>query len=198
MVKAVHYKSDSELLLALRQGAPSAFELLYHKYYRMVAKQAANAGRTGADAEDLFQELLVILVRKIRQPEFQLSAKLSTYLFAIARNLLYKQSGPDTLSRSADTILPERPSENEADELAVRAQREEQLTAVVDQLELLQTDCRQVLKLFFFEKRSQVEIAGILGYSESFVKVKKFRCLDYLRKQVKASPLFQRFQNDNA
>lgn len=188
------YESDEALLKDLRNGASQAFETLYRQYYRMVVKQVADAGEAGAYAEDLFQEVLVVLVRKVRDPEFRLNAKLSTFLFAVARNLLLKKAGKkfetsvidSTLIRLGGHQLPEDPTDIKT--------REEQLNVVAGYLELLEEDCHEVLMLSFYEKRPQAEIAGIMGYSESFVKVKKHRCLEYLRKQVKKHPLFRHLQ----
>ena len=189
MDKSLTYESEEELLKALREGAAPAFETLYRQYYRMIARQASDAGR--ADAEDLFQELLVILVRNIREPGFQLTSKLSTYLFAIAKNLILKNIHPKAEFSSADVSVYQRENPGSTEEEEEREKLEKQLTAIAGLLETLEEDCRRVLRLSFFEKRSQAEIAGEMGYAESFVKVKKHRCLDYLRKQVKLHTLFK-------
>ena len=188
MYKTITYKSDEYLLEALRRGDREAFEFLYRQYYRMAARQANDQGLGDADTEDIFQEMLLILVQKVQDPGFRLTAKLGTYLFAVLRNLLFKKTGkkiPVTQSDDALLHLPE--SEPNLD----RAVWEEKLSVVAGNLELLEDGCRTLLVLSFFEKRSQAEIAEAMGYAESFVKVKKHRCLEYLRKKVKAHPLFK-------
>lgn len=195
MNKSLTYETEDELLKALRQGAAPAFEMLYRQYFRMVAKQTADAGLGSADAEDLFQEVLVVLVRKIKEPEFQLTAKLSTYLFAIARNLILKKASPKAEFSTGEIAAFQTDAPPAANELEDREQRENQLNVVVGYLEALEDDCQQLLKLSFFEKYSQAEIAEKMGYADSFVKVKKHRCLEYLRKQVKTHTLFKHLQN---
>jgi len=194
MRKTVVYHSDEALLKDLRAAAPTAFEALYRQYFRMVAKQVSDAGQSGVEAEDLFQEVLVVLVQKVRDPEFQLSAKLSTYLFAVSRNLLLKKTGKKTEMAVGDDTLIRLGGEQAPDNLADLKNREEQLNIVVGYLELLEEDCNRLLNLTFYEKRSHSDIAGIMGYSEAFVKVKKHRCLSHLRNRVKAHPLFSRLQ----
>ena len=93
MDKSLTFETDQSLLIALRKSDPAAFELLYRQYYRMVAKQANDYRLPDEEIEDLFQEVLLVLVQKVRTPEFELTAKLSTYLFAVARNLLLKKTG---------------------------------------------------------------------------------------------------------
>lgn len=196
MPKPLTYESDAAHLMALRREEPAAFEALYRQYFRMVAKQALMMGVTGTDIEDLFQELVLILVRKVRDTQFKLSAKMSTYVYAVARNLLLKKTGKKAEFPVEESSLLALEDSWSADELDARIEMEEQLNVVVGYLELLEDDCREVLRLSFYEKLPQAEIAQIMGYADSFVKVKKHRCLEYLRKQVKTHPLFKDLQND--
>ncbi|MBK9337451.1 MAG: sigma-70 family RNA polymerase sigma factor [Lewinellaceae bacterium] len=188
MNKALEYESDEVLLDALRKNDPAAFEFLYRQYYRMVTSQVNDRGLSDADAQDIFQEVLLVLVRTIQRPDFGLTAKLSTFLFAIARNLLLKKSGkPTDMPLDDESLLRLGHQTPETDP----ALFEERLNTVVDCLALLDSDCCTLLMLSFFEKRSQTEIAQTMGYTEAFVKVKKHRCLNYLRKHVKQHPLFK-------
>jgi RNA polymerase sigma factor (sigma-70 family) len=162
----------------------------------MVAKQAIDMGISNTDVEDLFQEILIILVRKARDAEFKLSAKLGTYLYAVARNLLLKKTGKKPEFPVDESVLLRLEEGWSVDEMEDRLDLEDKLNVVVGYLELMDDDCRRLLKMSFYEKRPQVEIAKILGYADSFVKVKKHRCLEYLRKQVNTHPLFKDSQND--
>lgn len=198
MDNSLTFDSDATLLEALRKGVPTAFEALYRRYFHMVAKQASDHGMPDAEKEDLFQDVLFVLIRKIREPEFELTAKLSTYLFAIARNLLLKKSASKKEIATEDSDLLDLVGKIQIEDLSERSQEESRLNVVIGCLEILEEDCRRLLLLAFYEKRPQSEIAAEMGYSEAFVKVKKFRCLEYLRKHVKAHPLFKHLQNDAA
>lgn len=188
MDKSRTFESDQALLEALRRGDTDAFEFLYHQYYRMVAQQANRYRWEEAKIEDLFQDVLLALVQKVRVADFELTAKLSTFLFAITRNLILKKSSkPDDIPLDEATMPSYTQPEQEED----AGIREAQLNAVADALNTLEPDCRTMLLLSFYEKRSQTEIAEIMGYTEAFVKVKKHRCLNYLRKHIRDHPLFR-------
>jgi DNA-directed RNA polymerase specialized sigma24 family protein len=45
-----------------------------------------NNGRTD-DAEDIFQDTMIVLLEKLRQDDFMLTASIKTYIMAIAKNL---------------------------------------------------------------------------------------------------------------
>ena len=58
----------------------------YRLYYPMVKKLVVEKGGTKEDAEDVFQETLIVLIEKKRNKEFNLTSKESTYVYGIALN----------------------------------------------------------------------------------------------------------------
>lgn len=69
--------------------------------------------------------------------------------------------------------------------------QEDQYAIVERTMTFLKEECRDMLKLFYFERKSMNEIAGVLGYSQDFVKVKKSRCMNELRKKLLQHEEFQ-------
>ncbi|HET6996503.1 MAG TPA: sigma factor, partial [Chitinophagaceae bacterium] len=53
----------------------------------MTRKIVVSNGGNAQDAEDIFQEALIIVCRKVKDPGFQLTAQLSTYLYSVSRFL---------------------------------------------------------------------------------------------------------------
>src|SRR5687767_7786745 len=93
---------DDQLLLQLKNGDSTSFKQLYKTYFPSVALYVKqNMGNT-ADAEDLFQEAILVLVQKVRQPEFALTSSLKTYLYAIAKNLWLKRLRDNKLMVDSD------------------------------------------------------------------------------------------------
>ena len=54
-------------------------------------------------------------------------------------------------------------------------------------MEEISGDCKELLLSFYFKKMPLKEIAAIMDYSDGFVKVKKKRCMDALKKKVLAA-----------
>jgi RNA polymerase sigma factor (sigma-70 family) len=182
--------TEQEMLTALKNGNAKAFEELYVRYYRMVSHLIDNLGGKEEDAQDIFQEALFVLVKKIREPDFQLTGKISTLLFAISRNLYLKKrkKGNNELSMEDRKLIQVG---DDTDEPVDHEEKELMIAILLDKLNSMDEDCRNVLQAVFFKNLPHAEIAKLTGYSEAFVKVKKFRCLEYLRKLVKASPFFR-------
>lgn len=187
MERKVDHLPDMELLAQLKRGDRAAFETVYRQFFRMTAGQVNQFGRADFLAEDIFQESLIVLVRLINKPDFVLTSKLSTLLFGISRNVMLQKTGKKAEILVEDAkMLRLGTTDDEPDPEAI-AEQETLLSAIEQNMGLIAEDCRELLTFSFFEKLPQAEIAVKMGYSEAFVKVKKFRCLEYLRKKVKAS-----------
>ncbi len=174
---------EEEWLDRLRAGKKSAYEDLYRRHYRMVEHLILRMGGNDEDARDVFQEVLFALVQSIRRPGFQLRGKVSTLLYAIARNLWLKKKAAEQPKAEIGGNLSGIPSEESGRQEAL--EKEALLTLVSNGMEELEDDCRSVLRYAFYQNLSHAEIARLMGYTEAFVKVKKFRCLEYLRKIVR-------------
>ncbi len=82
---------NTALLERLRREERVAFEFLYRYHFPPVLRFVLTNSGTRADAEDLFQEALLVLIDKARQPHFELTASVKTFLYAISRNLWLKR-----------------------------------------------------------------------------------------------------------
>jgi DNA-directed RNA polymerase specialized sigma24 family protein len=88
MIKGSTY-SDAELLAAIRRGDQlnNAIYFIYQQYSQTIQSFIlANSGMP-ADAEDIFQETVVIFIDLVKKEKFRGEARVKTFLTAIARNL---------------------------------------------------------------------------------------------------------------
>ncbi|MBI1227535.1 MAG: sigma-70 family RNA polymerase sigma factor [Bacteroidetes bacterium] len=183
---------DNAYLTELRKGSPQAFEELYNRYFRMVEDLVFKYNGSTEDARDVFQEALFVFIKKLRDPEFVLTSKASTFIYAVARNIYLKKAGKPTVEISMDNehfnFLGKAEDANAA---LAAVEKDAMLNLMNDKLGQLEADCRSVITYSFYQSLSHAQIAELTGYTEAFVKVKKFRCLEYLRKLVKATDLFK-------
>ncbi len=84
--------SDTELMALVKEGDYGAFDVLYHRYRGPVLRFLFALTWDAQAAEDGLQEVFVGLFRA--RADYVPTAKLSTYLFQIARNhYLSQRSG---------------------------------------------------------------------------------------------------------
>jgi len=141
------------------------------------------------DARDIFQEALLVFIKKLQTPNFELTAQPKTYLYAVCRNLWLKQL--QKKKRHKGTIQIDDPDNTialiQVDEIAEKKAIEAKHELISEIMEEISGDCKELLMSFYFKKMPLKEIAAIMDYSEGFVKVKKKRCMDALKKKVLAA-----------
>src|SRR6059036_774144 len=76
---------DAALMLRVRQGDMEAFEELVEKYKQPVMNLVYRTLPDATEAEDLAQHVFVQVYKSAHR--YEISAKFSTWLFTIARNL---------------------------------------------------------------------------------------------------------------
>jgi RNA polymerase sigma factor (sigma-70 family) len=100
---------DLSLLHGLKMHNEKAIYEVYTRYYPSVEKYILmNSGRL-QDAEDVFQDTVLVLLNYIAKKDFNLTCTLKTLTFAIARRLWLKQ----LRQRSRNETLSELETEQE-------------------------------------------------------------------------------------
>ncbi len=77
--------NDKKILEFFKTGQRDrAFKQLYSLYPR-IEKLVLSKGGEKSDAQDVFQEALIILNRNLEQSNFKLTASFYTYLYSVSR-----------------------------------------------------------------------------------------------------------------
>lgn len=168
--------SDKEFLESIKKGDEAALDYLYTKHYRMMVNMIIKNSGTEVEAKDIFQEALIVFWRKAMSPDFELTSKISTYIYSICQNLWRKE-----LDRK------KRLSYEEADGIQESNFDKKEKEKLVHQcINALGDTCKQVLTLYYFDGMSMNDIAEKLGFSNAdTAKTKKYKCKKELDAIVK-------------
>lgn len=177
--------TDTALLEGLAAGSREAVAEIYRLYRPMLTKWMITRGGTETDADDVFQEALMVMFEKAKLPEFCLTCKLSTYLFAVSKRLWFKK-----IELSAGYISFNDQDEDEEsaghayeDDLIMHLEKEHQFTQLWNSMEKLGDPCSQLLKAFYIDNKSMQDIAVAFGYTNAEnAKTQKYKCLTRLKK----------------
>ena len=158
-----------------RRDREKALRYLYKELPKVKANIIASGGDK-ATAEEIFHDALLLLVEKVTDPGFELTSKLSTYLYGIARflwmNELRKQNKSIALEWS-DTLIVS------SEDLNYDEGREARFDALDKILMSLTVRCQEVFDRFYFKKESMKTIATALGFSNvNSVKTQKYKCME--------------------
>ena len=175
---------DQKIIELIRSNKNDQALLALYKNFPAVQKMIRSKGGNAADAEDVFQEALIILCRKIRDTGFVLNAQLSTYLFSVCR-FLWK----DELRKKRNHVVHDfETGLNNLEELqlADRTEEEARIKLAEKMINELGERCREVLLLFYNGGLKLKDIAAKMGYSsENTAKNQKYKCLEAAKNKLK-------------
>ncbi|TNE81807.1 MAG: sigma-70 family RNA polymerase sigma factor [Bacteroidetes bacterium] len=179
--------TDDELVLEIKRGNKQALLQLYRDNFSAVRNHILKNNGKEEDAEDILQDAVVVVWQKVSHPEFELTSKLSTFLFAVAKNLwlkaLNKNKRMEPMQDQLDYKVSSEFSHVEAADL----------NWVVHYMDRLGDTCKQLLQMFYFEERNMQEIAQSLNFANAdTAKAKKYQCFKRLESMVK-----ERFQKSD-
>ena len=184
--------ADTVLMLRVKEGDRLAFTALVEKYKQPVMNLAFRTLKDGTEAEDVAQ--LVFLQVYKAAPRYAASAKFSTWLFTIARNVCLNEIRRRT-RHPADSLDEPAPGDDETsarqhadlrsaappDELL----RDELEAKVEEALAALPENQRTAILLWQRDESSYEEIAEVLGCSVSATKSLIHRGREALKERLK-------------
>ena len=193
MTAAVAEASDEELLQRFHAGDPAAFETLLHRYQRPVFNFILRSTRDHGTAEELLQEVFMKVIQK--SAEFRGTAKFSTWLFTLARNLCIDTGRKMVFRRHRSLDAPLGGLEGEAPNLSERVASETvgadrsligqdlqaRIRAAVDDLP---DEQREVFLLRELEHMPFKDIADVVGVPENTVKSRMRYALERLQRAL--------------
>lgn len=174
---------DAEIIQGIRSGDNIAVQKLYKLYYPTVSKMILNNSGSLAEAQDIFQETVMVLYDKITNGNFELSSKLKTFLYAVAKRLWLKQ-----LTRGGSKYHIDSIDNHEDSLIAVEAIEEHEileknLVHMEEALNGLGEPCKTILHDFYILNKSMTEIGEKFGYTNADnAKTQKYKCLQRLKK----------------
>lgn len=158
-------------------------EVLYNKWPD-VKRYLKSKGCKSADAEDIFQEALLIFARKLKDPEFELTVESFHYVKSTCKFIWYNQSRKE--SKHRQTELHENFSEEEDEDWILK---ELKLKSIEDALSQIGKQCQQILKMFYGLGLNMVEIAKKVGLrNDKVAKAQKYRCINKVKEIVLNEP----------
>jgi RNA polymerase sigma-70 factor (ECF subfamily) len=171
---------DLRLLVARSQeGDRNALEELYLLHFDRVYGYLHVTVGNRHDAEDLTTQTFLRMLESIGRFRWQ-SAPFSAWLLRIAHNLAIDHFRAGRRAQAEDEV-PERDEGPSAEAEALGSIAQLGMLELIDQLS---TEQRQVLVLKFYFGFGDAETGGILGKSEGAVKSLQHRALAALERQL--------------
>ena len=172
--------SADGLLSRLKKEENAAFERLHKDCFPAVARYIKQNSGSRQDAEDIFQEAIIVLLYKIRQPEFLLTASLKTFLFSISKNLWLKKLRDNQRVTIADESSLASLS---TDDSETAHQHENELAGW---LQKITANCRRILQAVFYLNEPISSLMRKMGWKNKHTAAnQKYKCIEQIRRESK-------------
>lgn len=178
--------SDEELIKAVLEGDETAFSLIFERYRRLSIHLISRFFRQREEIEDIVQQAFTKIYFSLKDFRGGHEKSFSAWISRLTVNVCYdelrkRQKRSENLfsdfSEEEQNLLSGMIEENHSDvekNLASKDLAEKLLSK-------LEAKERVAMTLLYGEDFSVAEVAKIVGWSESNVKTKLFRCRRHLR-----------------
>lgn len=186
--------SNSDLIHGIRNHDSCLLKYVYDTYYPIIEGYITRNQGSREQARDVFQDAMIIIYRRIRSDELELSCKFGTYLYAICKNIWIQERKKDLLRTEKlrqQALVVNDPGP--ADDPLLQ----NHLTNLFNKhFEDLSKDCQKILSMYF-NNFSVEEIRAEMNYKDlHHTADRKYRCKKSLINRIVNDPLFKRLKNE--
>ncbi|RPI44316.1 MAG: RNA polymerase sigma factor [Bacteroidetes bacterium] len=177
--------SDEEIIAGLRKRDNRVLQYIYKNSYNPIKQLILNNAGCDNDAEDIFQEALIVIFKKLREEEeFRLKAAFNTYIYSISR-LLWLKHLRNIRKIEIDPLNRDLEERIEFEEPSPVQDKDLRMAIYQRTLMKIPEDCQKILRLTAQDISSR-EIAEQLGFrSEGYVRKRRHFCKEYLVTKIK-------------
>ena len=175
--------NEAAVIEAIRNNNNSkAINVLYSQLLPDVKRYIRSNNGKDEDAEDIFQDALVVLYDYIKTGRYNESHSMAGFVMTICRNLWINKAKRDKWQIGLNKVADIAEDVNVNDVL-IHKERE---TLVHESMAKLGPRCQELLILSNFEKLSMKEIVSRMGFeNENAAKTRKYKCMQRLIEIVK-------------
>ena len=180
--------TDIELYVGVRSKDNKVLNFIYKHYYPLIESLIVSNQGDGQEAQDIFQESVILIYRKLKQKDIETSGSFKSYLYSTAKFLWLnklksgnvKQKYAEELKSTADTV-------SDISETYIVNQKYKLFQKHFGQLDKF---CKEVMQMQL-QKFTYEEIAKKLNKDPDYIKSKKYKCKEILIKNIKNDPEFK-------
>ena len=165
----------------IREGDMEAFRLLVETHQARVIGTISKMLGSDAESEDLAQQVFIRIWKSA--PRYKPTAKFTTWLFRITRNLVFNELRRKRhfVDQAEEIPEPKERAEKEPDQVLLE---EELQVAIQDAINRLPESQRLAIILRRYEEMPYEEIAKVMGTTVPAVKSILFRARAELRQRL--------------
>lgn len=175
-------QANQHLIQGFRKNDTNVLEGIYMRVFPKIKTYVVKNNGNETQAKDIFQDAFIVCWKNIKADKLAEGSNVEAYLYTIAKNKWtdYLRSAEYKKKKSGQDLLKSIKSDdyNRVDEREEEVKRK----AMRQALAQLGENCKLLLNLFYFERKSMEDIARTLNLASASARNQKYRCMEKLRK----------------
>lgn len=173
-------QTNTDIIIDLKGNNNEAFGTLYKNYFGLVSHFITKNNGTIHDAENVFQDTMIVLITKLQQDDFVLDASIKTYIMAIAKNLWFKK----LRSANRETALTDIHDNKFYEKITLAIEAEKTYwDKLQNYLHKITEHCKGLIHDMFFKNKPIEQIQKEYGYTTKHnAQNQKHKCVEQIRK----------------
>jgi RNA polymerase sigma factor (sigma-70 family) len=181
--------SDEELIREIKNGSKSAMDVLVRRYYKTIFAFVYRRVTDKTIAYDLTQEVFIKIIKNIKR--YSKKSSFKNWALAIAVNQCrdYFRSSEAKNSKLSSEL--EEGKYQSSTSISSVFEKKENRKLIMNALNQLPHNQREVVILKYFDDLKLIEIVGITGANESTVKSRLYQAIGKLESFLERGDLFE-------
>jgi len=182
-----------EIIEGIQNRDTNVLDYVYENFFYQIKVFISKNSGSDEDAQDIYQDAILVIYQKIMRENLTLNSSFSTYLYSVCRLLWLKQLEQKKLK----TMFMEDTSKFVELDDGITDVHESNIRYKLyqDHFKKLSYNCQKILELFLARIQLK-EIARILGLKgDKYVKKRKHQCKEKLVSSIKSDPRFNEIVN---
>lgn len=174
--------SDNHIMMKVKDGDTHGLGILFERYHRLLYSFFYRMNKNASISEDLVQNVFERILRY--KHRFRGEGEFKAWMFQIARNVNFDQvrkkgnRPKEKIEDWQDQLIDQSPNQH------ALIMKKEELAMLHQALQRLDPEKREIIILSKLQGLKYQKIGELLGCSEGAVKVKVFRALRVLKKEM--------------
>jgi RNA polymerase sigma factor (sigma-70 family) len=180
--------TDEVLIKGLKEQNSKCIRYLYKEFFPLANSIVEKNSGSYEDAEDLFQDSMVVLYQRLKNENITLKCSLKTFFFGICKNLWMQRLDRKWRLLYSDSLAEEPVGSYEIANWEFSEELLEKKRLFLKHFLTLPRRCQKILSLYLADLPLK-KIAAELGLkNEEYAKARKYGCKNLLRKKIMNDP----------
>lgn len=174
--------TDKEIVEGIQAGGKEEDECLDYLYkdnYNMIVNYIKTNSGDEEDAKEFFQESIIVFYERVKNGEYTLDAKISTYLFEVVKRKWMNELKRRKRIHEHAISNTSLEMEDQLDSVLIQKEKKQKVMQFIN---ALHPTCRKILLYFYFQELSMKRIAELMGFkNDQVARNRKNLCMNELK-----------------